>query len=117
MRIVICGASGTGKTTLADKLEKELGLPVYHTDDSESLQIAEWLKEDRYIVEGCISLLVLKHFFWERTLPPPCDLFIFLTEPKRSQTEGQLIQKKAIDSVHKKLKQWLSAVTGTAPAL
>ena len=31
-RICIIGGSGTGKTTLANNLGKELDLPIYHID-------------------------------------------------------------------------------------
>ena len=64
-RIGIIGGSGTGKTTLANNLGKELGLPVTHIDGIQHLAnwkerdkaerdkiILEKIKEDKWIIDG-----------------------------------------------------------------
>ena len=43
-RISIIGGPGTGKTTLANNLSKELNLPVYHLDGIHHLE--NWKKRD-----------------------------------------------------------------------
>lgn len=44
-RICIIGGSGTGKTTLANNLGKELEIPVYHIDGIHHLK--NWQKRDK----------------------------------------------------------------------
>ena len=64
-RICIIGGSGTGKTTLADNLGKQLKLPVYHIDAIHHLKnwetrdkeerdkiILEKIKEDKWVIDG-----------------------------------------------------------------
>ena len=53
-RICIIGGSGTGKTTLANNLGKELNLPVYHIDGIHHLE--NWIirnkdERDKIILE------------------------------------------------------------------
>ena len=53
-RICIIGGCGTGKTTLADSLGKELNLPVFHIDGIHYLknwEIRDKDKRDRIILE------------------------------------------------------------------
>ena len=64
-RICIIGCSGTGKTTLADNLGKELNLPVYHIDGIHHLEnwkirdkkerdeiILNKVKKTKWIIDG-----------------------------------------------------------------
>ena len=64
-RISIIGGSGTGKTTLANNLGKQLNLPVYHIDGINYLDnwqerdkgeldkiILKKINEDRWIIDG-----------------------------------------------------------------
>lgn len=64
-KICIIGGSGTGKTTLANNLGKELKLPVYHLDginyfsnwetrdkNERDKIILEKLAEDKWIIDG-----------------------------------------------------------------
>lgn len=44
-RISIIGGSGTGKTTLANNLGKQLNLPVYHIDGINYLD--NWQERDK----------------------------------------------------------------------
>lgn len=64
-RICIIGGSGTGKTTLADNLGKELNLPVYHIDgihylknweernkDERDKIVLEKANQEKWIIDG-----------------------------------------------------------------
>lgn len=64
-RISIIGGCGTGKTTLADNLGKELKIPVYHIDGIHHLEnweirdkkerdkiILEKVSEPKWIIDG-----------------------------------------------------------------
>lgn len=64
-KVSIIGGSGTGKTTLANNLGKELNLPVYHIDAIHHLEnweirnkderdriILERVKEEKWIIDG-----------------------------------------------------------------
>ena len=53
-RICIIGGSGTGKTTLANNLGRELNLPVYHIDGIHHLEnwkIRDKAERDKIIIE------------------------------------------------------------------
>ncbi|MFA6256936.1 MAG: hypothetical protein WCT29_01350 [Candidatus Paceibacterota bacterium] len=71
-KIIITGDAGRGKTTLAGKLEKKLGIPYFSTDDfyyeikftkmrsrEESLsKISKVYESDKWIVEGTTEWMV-----------------------------------------------------------
>ncbi len=73
-KILIVGDGGRGKSTLAEKISKKLGIPFYSTDDfyyeikfskvrdrPESVElIKEVFKNDKWIVEGTTERLI-KH--------------------------------------------------------
>ncbi len=87
-RITIIGNGGSGKTTLALRLGKELGIPVYHTDriiwkagwertpDEEiRVQLESIMVEPEWIIDGIAGL-------WTVELRlPKADLVIFLDFP------------------------------------
>ena len=64
-RVCIIGGSGTGKTTLANNLGKDLNLPIYHIDGIHHLKnweirdkeerdkiILEKINEEKWIMDG-----------------------------------------------------------------
>jgi adenylate kinase family enzyme len=72
-RIMICGTSNTGKSTLALALSTKLGLPVVHLDRQRFLAGTDWqerptsefqalhdaaIEADRWIMEGNYSFLM-----------------------------------------------------------
>ncbi len=100
--IMIAGASGTGKSTLAKAMAAELGLPVLPTDDfigmgwSEASQYVADLIADgaARIVEGVAVPRALRKALAARTGVKPCDRLIVLTTPRREQTPKQVTQGK-----------------------
>jgi adenylate kinase family enzyme len=70
-KILIVGDAGRGKSTLAEKISKKLGIPHHSTDDffyevkfskvrdrPESIeQIKEIFKKEKWIVEGTTKML------------------------------------------------------------
>ena len=97
-RISIIGGSGTGKTTLADNIGKELNLPVCHLDginyhknwverdkkERDSI-IMKKINENKWIIEGT----------YRSTLTPRLersDLIIYLDYSTFAQVKGVLMR-------------------------
>lgn len=124
MKIVISGASGTGKTTKSLELAKDLGIPVRHTDEFVGLpreeqhrRTAQLLDSDEdCIIEGVNVAGGLRE--WHRSHPgrrAPVDKLIVLTKPKRPITKGQRVQKKGIDTIHRQIRNWVDDVVEYDP--
>jgi hypothetical protein len=95
MRILVAGAPRTGKTTLADALAAERGIPVRRTDDlvgrlawsEASAEVARWLTEPGpWIIEGVASARALRKLDPSAPLP---DLIAHLTIPRVARTPRQ----------------------------
>jgi len=110
MRIVIAGGPRTGKTTLAEALSFETGVPIYHTDDlidlgwsEASEEASKWfdLKGD-WIIEGVAAPRALRKWL-ERTpesqADPPFDGVLFLAKERENLTPGQATMAKGCRTV------------------
>ncbi len=95
-RICIIGGSGTGKTTLAKNLGKELNIPVYHIDGIHHLKnweirdkeerdkiILEKILEDKWVIDGTYRSTLNQRF--ERA-----DYIIYLDYSTLAQLKGVL---------------------------
>ena len=95
-RICIIGGSGTGKTTLANNLGKQLNLPVYHIDGINYLSdwtvrneeerdkiILEKVAEDKWIIDGTYRSTLQQRL--ERS-----DYIIYLDYSSFAQVRGIL---------------------------
>ncbi len=93
-KISIIGGSGTGKTTLADNLAGELGLPVYHLDglnysenwkennkDKRDKIILEKIAQPQWIMDGTYTSTL------ERRLQAS-DFIIYLDYTSLAQARG-----------------------------
>ena len=93
-RIAILGGPGTGKSTLAKNLGKELNLPIYHLDGINFLEnwkevgkekrdkiILEKASQDKWIIEGTYKKTL--KFRLER-----CDIAIFLDYSTFAKIKG-----------------------------
>lgn len=67
-KICIIGCSGTGKTTLANNLAKELNLPVYHLDGiNYSGVLRRYIKnqgKEKEEIPGCKEQMNWEFFWW-----------------------------------------------------
>ncbi len=95
-RISIIGGSGTGKTTLADNLGKELNIPVYHIDGINHLEnweirnkaerdkiILEKIKENKWIMDGTYRSTLKRRLEFS-------DFVIYLDYSTLAQIKGVL---------------------------
>ena len=95
-KISIIGGSGTGKTTLANNLGKELDLPVYHIDGIHHLEnweirdkderdkiILEKVAENKWIIDGTYRSTLSKRL-------EAAELVIYLDYSSISQLRGAL---------------------------
>lgn len=95
-RICIIGGSGTGKTTLANNLGKQLKLPVYHIDgihylkdwkvrnkDERDRIILEKIDEDKWIIDGTYNSTLKQRL-------EKADFIIYLDYSSIAQIKGVL---------------------------
>ncbi len=95
-RICIIGGSGTGKTTLANNLGKQLKLPVYHIDgihylkdwevrnkDERDRIILEKIDEDKWITDGTYNSTLKQRL-------EKADFIIYLDYSSIAQIKGVL---------------------------
>lgn len=95
-RICIIGGSGTGKTTLANNLGKQLKLPVYHIDgihylkdwevrnkDERDRIILEKIDEDKWIIDGTYNSTLKQRL-------EKADFIIYLDYSSIAQIKGIL---------------------------
>lgn len=95
-KISIIGGSGTGKTTLAINLAKELNLPIYHIDgihhlenwkirnkDERDRMILEKISENKWIIDGTYTSTLKQRL-------DKADLIIYLDYSTISQLKGIL---------------------------
>lgn len=107
-RVCIIGGSGTGKTTLANNLGKQLNLPVYHIDGINYLQnweerdrterdniILQKANEEKWIIDG-------NYFSTLRQRIEKSDYIIYLDYPSTVQLKGVL---RRFIKLHGKEKQ------------
>ncbi|HSI66810.1 MAG TPA: AAA family ATPase [Planococcus sp. (in: firmicutes)] len=95
MKIYILGSVASGKTTVAKKLSKKLGLPCYTTDDfvwerhksgdirnleiTRNQKFNEIIRKDNWIIEGI-------HIGWTEEGMANADLILFLDVPYSTRT-------------------------------
>lgn len=95
-RICVIGGSGTGKTTLANNLGKQLNLPVYHIDGINYLQnweerdkserdniILQKANEEKWVIDG-------NYFSTLKQRLEKADCIIYLDYPSTAQIKGVL---------------------------
>lgn len=93
-RIAIMGGPGTGKSTLANNLGKELNLPIYHLDgihhlenwiprdkDERDRMILEKAQEDKWIMDGTYKTTLEERV--ERS-----DVIIYLNYSRFARIKG-----------------------------
>ena len=111
MKIVIAGPPKVGKTTLANHLGVELGIPVMHTDDwvgiqdwsGGSLHMANRLEESGpFIIEGVTAVRGLRKFISRnaKNNKKPCDIVYYRSNPYQAySSEGQASMAMGIHTI------------------
>lgn len=95
-KISIIGGSGTGKTTLANNLGKELNIPVYHIDGIhhlENWEIRDKDERDKIILEKANESKWIIDGTYHKTLKQrleKSDLIIYLDYSSIAQLKGVL---------------------------
>jgi adenylate kinase family enzyme len=112
--IIIIGGPETGKTTLSEKLSRELNIStVRHTDDlidlgwSQASEKASWWldSKDSWIVEGAAAVRALRKYL-ARNAGAPCDFeLIYLDRPYTPLSKGQETMRKGVATVWNEIKR------------
>ena len=110
-RIVITGGPKTGKTTLAD----EMGGGVRQTDElielpwsEQSLVVSRWFDEPApWVIEGVTVTRALRKWLKHNLKGKPCDLVIYLREPRIQLSVGQERMSKACWTVWREIRREL----------
>jgi hypothetical protein len=131
IRIAIGGWPHAGKTTLADRLGKRLGIPVFHTDDligkvsieDASGQVAAWMLagvNTSWIIEGVTATRGLRKWHqWDMAeatasmrmpKPPPCTHYVHLDKPFDTLTPRQAGMGRGTDTTLEDIRHWLAGV-------
>ena len=105
-RIAVAGGPRTGKTTTAERLAQQLGLPLTHSDDLISLGWSEASDElakrmaaaERGIYEGVAVVRAIRKLL-ERSSDKPIDALLILRQPFEQLTDGQRRMSRAQDTV------------------
>lgn len=119
-RVVIVGGPKTGKTTLGQKMARELaadvapeGLPatavkLMHTDgligthgwSEASEEVARWLDvPGPWIIEGVSAVRALRKWLASHPEGKPADRLIYMTKTWQELTKGQAAMAKGIVTV------------------
>lgn len=102
-RILILGGPRTGKTTLANKLGAERGIPVRGMDDligafdwsAASAEAARWMDDPGpWIIEGVQGARALRKWLAAHPEGQPADLIIHCQKPHVPLTAGQIAMGK-----------------------
>lgn len=110
-RILIAGGPKTGKTTLAARLAKELGVTPRCTDEvmgmgwsESSAEAAKWLDAPKYVIEGVACARALRKSLAANPDGKPCDVLYMLTTPHAELTPGQSAMTKGIATVFSEIR-------------
>lgn len=111
MKLVIGGGARCGKTTLAELLSREHGLPVYHADDllhlgwsGASDAFADVIAHGRDgIYEGVASIRALRKLLRHARPSRPCTRYVHLSQPHLPLTAAQAGMNAAVQSIWRDL--------------
>jgi adenylate kinase family enzyme len=104
MRILIAGVPRSGKTTLANQLERS----ARHTDDligardwsAASAEVATWFDAPGpWVIEGVAVPRALRKWFASHATGAPADEIRWLGYPRLTLTSGQAAMAKACETV------------------
>lgn len=110
MKIVIGGGARCGKSTLAELIGRQHGLPVYCSDELIRLGWSE--ASDAFadvidfgrdgVYEGVATVRALRKMLL-RSLARPCSHYLHLARPRTLLTHGQLTMNYGIETIYRDL--------------
>jgi hypothetical protein len=114
-RIVIAGVPHAGKSTLGQQLGKTHDCPVYSTDSlrhlpwtEQSAAVAHWFERPgSWVIEGVASVRGLRKALEQA--PTPCDVVLWLGEPRTELTRGQRTLAKGCETIFAGIRHDLEA--------
>ncbi len=106
-RILIAGVPRAGKTYLAERLARERGLTVQHTDDlismgwSESSEaVSVWMEEPGpFVLEGVSIPRALRKWLLAHETGIPADVMFWGATPREPLSKGQAAMGKGCETV------------------
>lgn len=107
LKIAIVGGPKTGKTTLADKMGKQTGVRVLHTDSVMALgwseaseRVAGWFDlSGPLLVEGVAVARGLRKWLASHPDGKPCDRVLWLSVAHEELKPGQAAMAKGVETV------------------
>ncbi len=103
MRVVIGGGPGTGKTTLSKQYANARhtdSLMGSHDWSAGSEEVARWLDAPGdWCVEGISTCRAIRKWLASHPTGKPCDLMVWMREPKRALTKQQMALLKGCETV------------------
>lgn len=103
MRIFISGLPAAGKTTLS----KQFKIEPRHTDEfidlewsDQSDRVKEWVDDkDIQLIEGVALPRALRKWLDENESGKPCDILIWMSNPKMKLTRNQERMARSLETV------------------
>ena len=117
-RILITGSPLAGKTTLARDIFLQYNINMFHTDDLISPDKQNWsevsqivsdklytMLHNSFIYEGVAIPRALRKFLNEYSeyREKPCDLIIYMPNPRIRLTKGQESMRKGVETVWREI--------------
>jgi broad-specificity NMP kinase len=115
MRTIIAGGPRCGKTTLAERMEREGSTTVRHLDDliathdwSAASEAASRFFDEPgpWVIEGVQAARALRKWL-ARSAGKPCDRLVLLMEPHKTLSRGQASMLKGVETVMREIAREL----------
>lgn len=115
-RILVAGWPRVGKTFLANRLGRELGADVLHTDDliathdwsAASLEVSAWMEDPApSVIEGMAVPRAIRKWLSRNAEGTPGDVLYWSAKPREELTSRQIGMGKGCDTVLNEIRDEL----------